>query len=50
MSIHIIHPLTYFQCIRNNATKSREAFKAKFDKLGVEVHVVNDGVYTSPYR
>lgn len=50
MSIHGIHSLTTFTDSRNNATKSREAFKAKFDKLGVEVHVVNDRIDTSSYR
>ncbi|KAK9898702.1 2-phosphoglycolate phosphatase [Cystobasidium minutum MCA 4210] len=33
--------------VTNNATKSREAFKAKFDKLGVEVHV--DEIFGSAY-
>ncbi|KAF8624741.1 hypothetical protein AX17_007072 [Amanita inopinata Kibby_2008] len=33
--------------VTNNATKSRKSYKAKFDQLGVEVHV--DEIYGSAY-
>jgi len=33
--------------VTNNATKSRKAYKSKFDKLGVEAHV--DEIYGSAY-
>ncbi|SGY46199.1 BQ5605_C001g00396 [Microbotryum silenes-dioicae] len=36
-----------FFFVTNNATKSREANKAKFDKLGIECHV--DDIFSSAY-
>ena len=31
--------------VTNNATKSRKSYKTKFDKLGVEAHVVRVVLY-----